>query len=283
MQRGRRERRNHGGGRGELHGVGAVGVGEVGRADAVGADEGDDAGERFGEAVRVAETGVEEALLADERARGDEVQLDGGDRSGGVEGFEVRVQRAEKNLGIGGGLGQAETARVAGVVFEAEREREFGGDVLGVDQLERQPIDETAESEEERLEGGDGVLELQGGGKRLGRNDGAERARGAAGGALAEGEALGAEAADEVVARKRGEIAEGADAPVGEDGGERGRRIGGGEGERGEEVFLGVGREEEDGRAGEGAGAVGVCGGCGVFVFNFLLRGGWRGRGGGEG
>ena len=100
-------------------------------AEVIGADEGADAGEGFGEAVRIAEAGVEEALLANERACRRDVEAERDDAGGGLEGFEVRVQRAEKNLGIGRGLGEAEAVRVGGVVGKAERERELGGDELG--------------------------------------------------------------------------------------------------------------------------------------------------------
>ena len=56
-----------------------------------------------------------------------------------------------------------------------------------------------------------------------------EGALGAAAGALPEGEAFGAEAADDFVARQRSKIAERAQAPAMENGGELGGGIGGGE------------------------------------------------------
>src|SRR5438045_3803466 len=79
-------------------------------------------GEGVGEAVRGAQAGFEEAVLAEERARGREAQRDGDDRRGGRERLEMRVQRAEKNLGGGGRLGQTEAARVRRVVLEPEGE-----------------------------------------------------------------------------------------------------------------------------------------------------------------
>ena len=116
---------------------------ELRRADAIGADEGGDACERFGEAVRIAQAGVEETLLTDEWACGREPEIDGDDRGGRVQRLEMCVEGAEKNFRIGRRLGQAETARVAGVVFEAERELDLRGDVLRMRQLEREPVEKT--------------------------------------------------------------------------------------------------------------------------------------------
>ena len=59
----RRKRRNHRGGRREFYGVGVMGFLKLRRADAVGADESTDSCQRFGETVRIAEAGVEKALL----------------------------------------------------------------------------------------------------------------------------------------------------------------------------------------------------------------------------
>ena len=131
VQRRRRGGRDDGGRWGERESVGAVGVGELGRTDAVGADDGDGAGEGFGKSVGVAEAGVEETVLADERAHGGDVQVEGGDRRGRVERFEMRVQGAEEEIGGGGRCGQAEGAGVRGLVGEGEREGEFLGDEAG--------------------------------------------------------------------------------------------------------------------------------------------------------
>ena len=75
-------------------------------ADAIGADEGGDTGERFGEAVRIAEAGLEEALLADERARGREAEIDRGDG----------VWRARKRISgsaVGSGRRKSRACRVS--------------------------------------------------------------------------------------------------------------------------------------------------------------------------
>ena len=107
-----------------------------GHTDAVGADESTDSCQRFGKTVRIAEAGVEKALLTHERTCGHEAEIHRLDRGGGVQRREVRVQRAKKNCRVGGGLGQPEAARVARVVLEAEREFDPGGDVLRRDQFE---------------------------------------------------------------------------------------------------------------------------------------------------
>jgi hypothetical protein len=75
-----------------------VGVGKLRGADTVSVHEGGDAGEGFGEAVGIAEAGIEKAGLADERARGGDAELDGGDGGGGLERLEVGVERAEENI-----------------------------------------------------------------------------------------------------------------------------------------------------------------------------------------
>ena len=106
-------------------------VGELGRADATGADDGDGAGEGFGKPVGIAEGGVEETVLADERAHGGDVQAEGGDGRGRVERFQMRVEGAEEEIGGGGRLGQAEGAGVRGLVGERECEGEFLGDEAG--------------------------------------------------------------------------------------------------------------------------------------------------------
>ena len=134
----------------------------------------------------------------------------------------MRVQGAEENLRVGGGLGQPEAARMAGGVLEAECKFDFDGDVLRRDQLQREAIEEAAEKKEERFERFDGILEFHRSGKCVRRRDGAERVHLATGGTPPEREAGGAEAADEVVAGQGREVAEGAQAPAGEDGGEFG-------------------------------------------------------------
>src|SRR5947199_1284344 len=113
---------HHGGGRRKFHGVGAVGVFELRRAEMVGADQGADAREGFGEAVRIAEAGFKEALLANERARGDEAKVQSANRRGSLDGFEMRVERAKKNFRVGGRLGETEGTHVGSVVLETERE-----------------------------------------------------------------------------------------------------------------------------------------------------------------
>src|SRR5581483_2827430 len=137
--------------------------------------------------------------------------------------------------GVGRRLGQPELPRVPAIVLELQRQLDFRRDVLAGAQLEREPVEESPQDEEQRLERLDFLLEIQARRERLGGRDGVERPRLAAGGAPPEGEARGAEAADDFVARQRGEVAERAEAPAGEDGGEFGRRLGGGERERGEE------------------------------------------------
>jgi len=91
----------------------------------------------FGEAVRIAEAAVEETLLADERAGGREVELEAGDRGRGLERLKMGVDGAEEQFDVGGGLGQAETAVVACLVFKCEGEVDGGGDVVGGGEFER--------------------------------------------------------------------------------------------------------------------------------------------------
>ncbi len=191
-----------------------MGVLELGCAKAVGADEDTDAGERFGETMRIAETGFEEPGLADQRPRWGQAEIDRDDRGSGLQRFEMGVQGPEKNLHVGGGLGQAEAAEVASVVLEPEHELDFGGNVVRGDQLARESIKKTAEDEKERLQRFDRILEFHRRGKCLRWDDGPQRADVATGGALPEGESLGTEAADDFIARQGREIAEGAQAPV---------------------------------------------------------------------
>ena len=71
-----------------------------------------------------------------------------------------------------------------------------------------------------------------------------KRSRIAARRAIPEGETFGAEPSDDIVAGQRGEIAEGAEAPLGEHRGEFGRGIGDSEREWGEKRLL-VGHGED--------------------------------------
>ena len=56
-----------------------MGVLKTRRADAIGTDESGDAREGFGEAVGIAKTGVEQALLTNEGTGGREAKFDGVD------------------------------------------------------------------------------------------------------------------------------------------------------------------------------------------------------------
>jgi len=81
-----------------------VGIDELRGAHAVGAEEGGGAGEGFGEAVGIAEAGVEESLLAVEGTGGEEFKTDSDDSGIGLHGFEVGLERVKQDVGGGGGL-----------------------------------------------------------------------------------------------------------------------------------------------------------------------------------
>ena len=246
-------RRYDGGGRLQGEGVGPVRVLAAGRAEVVARHERGDAGKGFGEAVGIAQPGVEEAVLPHQGARGFEAQFQGGDGGGGLERFEMRVQRAKQDLGIGGGFGQPETARVRRVVLEAQTEFHGGGDELRGAQLERQPVEQPAQQEEQRFERRDGVLELHRGGELQRKRDRVQGTSFAAGGALPEGESDAAKTPHDLVARQGGEIAEGTQAPAVENGGEFSRWVRGGKRERGEEGSFVRDRTNAGQRAGTAA------------------------------
>ena len=92
-------------------------------------------------------------MLADGGANGVDFQEDGFDRAAELDGFEGRLEGPEKDAGVGAGLGEADGARDLGGVGAAERECERGGGEGGVGQVAGEPVDETAEEEQDGLEG----------------------------------------------------------------------------------------------------------------------------------
>ena len=84
----------------------------------------------------------------------------------------MRVQRAEKNSGVGRRLRQAKIAGMSGVILEPQQKVQLGRDVLAGLQLERETIEKTAENEKQRLEGLNLLLEFHFGREGLPRSDG---------------------------------------------------------------------------------------------------------------
>ena len=60
----------------------------------------------------------------------------------------MSVQRAIEDVYFRGRLREAEVQRVARIVFEREREVDFGGDELRGTQLEGESVEKAAEEEE---------------------------------------------------------------------------------------------------------------------------------------
>ena len=108
-----------------------MGVEELRGAEAVGAEEGFDAGEGIGEFVGVAEGVFEEVVLGFGGEGGEEFEGEGDDGSGGGERVEVGVEEAEEGVGIAGGVGDAEFAEVEVAIVEGEGEVDGPGGALG--------------------------------------------------------------------------------------------------------------------------------------------------------
>lgn len=108
-----------------MEGIGAVGGGGDGEADVFLAEEGAEADEGIGEAVRVADAAFEKLMLASLGGAGGEREAETGDGAGKLEMFEMGGERAEEGVGRVGGLGQTDPVVVGRVTLEIEEEIDF--------------------------------------------------------------------------------------------------------------------------------------------------------------
>ena len=119
--------------------------------ETAGADDAGEAAEGVCEFVGIFEAALEELMLGVAWQGGDEFEVEFPHGSGGFDGIEVSVERAEEGIGRESGFGEDEFTGVGGAVVESESEAKFGGGALMVLQTVAEGLQEAFRHEEEGL------------------------------------------------------------------------------------------------------------------------------------
>lgn len=188
--------------------------GDEGRnADAIGSEQGGEAGEGFIKMIGIAQGGFKESELLVGFAAGGGGQMQMGDGMRRAKGFEMSKEHAEQRFDLARGSGNSEVVLGTGAIGIAQLEVKRFGDAASQFEAGGELFEKSAQTEEKRLQCFDFIFETGGFFKGIGRNNSVERTGGPGRGTIEKFDCFGAEAFGDGVFAQGDECAQGADAP----------------------------------------------------------------------